>query len=164
MTRYEQGFMNKCAEYGVDGAELAAYMQKQALSLDAAKNVIARLPGKLKSFFSKTRTMSHPVTSISRLPGVYSAPATTEGLETVTKVGPDWGRILAALGITGGTAGLATMAGNGSSAAAPVAETIAHGLSPRAKALLLALGATGAGAAGYAAAKSKRDEDKKKKK
>lgn len=30
MTRYEQGFMNKCAEYGVDGKSLLKYAQQAA--------------------------------------------------------------------------------------------------------------------------------------
>ena len=30
MTRYEQGFMNKCAEYGVDAGSAMELMQKQA--------------------------------------------------------------------------------------------------------------------------------------
>ena len=44
MTRYEQGFLTKCAEYGIDGREL---LYKQALhygdaGLKAAKNLFTR--------------------------------------------------------------------------------------------------------------------------
>lgn len=53
MTRYEQGFMNKCAEYGVDGR---AFLEKNALSL-------GDIPAAGKWIASKVR---HPVQSGKR--------------------------------------------------------------------------------------------------
>lgn len=40
MTRYEQGFMNKCAEYGVDGR---VFLEKQAIPLQTMKSVASKL-------------------------------------------------------------------------------------------------------------------------
>lgn len=39
MTRYEKGFMNKCAEYGVDGR---AFLEKQAIDFDLARRAASK--------------------------------------------------------------------------------------------------------------------------
>lgn len=174
MTRYEQGFMNKCAEYGVDPEwlaeriELRQQMSKQALSINSVGSTLAPLTSKIKKFFTKSRIVPKTTRKIIGAGGGYSAPNVTEGLEEVTKISPDWARILAALGVTGGAAGLAAATGGSSGAADQVVSGISGGISPQAKAILAALGVTGAGIGGYAAIKAKRrkslDKDKDKNK
>ena len=159
MTRYEKGFIEKCAEYGVDGAAVLSHMQKQA--------GIERVLKAISKFYHKPGKMLH---SVSSVPGAverggYYASAGGSNLNEVSKLGKGglrWDRILATLGLGGAAAGGAAALSGGSSSPA---------MSPTTKALIAALGLGGAAAGGAAAAsasKKKKDDgsedDKKKKK
>lgn len=171
MTRYEQGFMNKCAEYGVDPVWLSGEMQKRAGVGSAVKKVLSVI----KRFYTKPGVVSHTKEigpwvnqTLNWEKYAPAAESMQRHINDVTHVGRDglrWGRILATLGIpiAGGTA-YAVSRGGDTPAAVP-ANTVtpaSGGVSP---AILAALGIGGAAAAGGGAyALSRRKKGKKGKK
>ena len=179
MTRYEKGFIEKCAEYGVDGAAVLSHMQKRAGLVGAGTRLAVKLhpkvnPDKL-NWFTKlfTNTKKIPTTIRSSAPvtealanmgsggggfsaAMQAADTSSKGMREVTRLSP--GKILAALGLTGGAGALGGAAA-GSKGAAPSAAA-AQGNS---KAILAALLGVGAAGAGTAAAMSGKDNDDKSK-
>ena len=61
MTAYEQGFMSKCAEYGVDPEWLVAFMEKDAFQISPAlKQLLAQIPKAGRSaLVAQARQMPH---------------------------------------------------------------------------------------------------------
>jgi len=157
MTRYEKGFIEKCAEYGVDGNAVLEQMQKRA-GLERVLSAIGK-------FYRKPGKMIHSVTAVPAAVGKggHYASSGGSGLNEVSKLGKGglrWDRILATLGITGA-------AGAGTAAALSGGQATSA-LSPAAKASLLAALGIGGAAAGTAAVASKKkdrgdkEDDKKK--
>lgn len=78
MTRYEHGFLTKCAEYGVDGRPVLLEMQKRAgIGRSARKIGIKTL-----------RRLSPKVTNEVVNTGDYAAPGLLKRLFTKTKIYP----------------------------------------------------------------------------
>jgi len=57
MTRYERGFLSKCAEYGVDGRRLL----KMAFGMDPTANWETYTPAPSSPATLRTPSMSHPI-------------------------------------------------------------------------------------------------------
>jgi len=186
MTRYEQGFMNKCAEYGVDGR---VFLEKTAKSRALAR-LISRLspkvvdkvysaadaiprPSLLQRLFTKPKFRAL-FDNISRTAGTggYGGygevlqpdilrDANPSGVRYIRRLAP--GRIAAAVGGTAGLAGITAdlLSSSPSSPSSPAPNVSPSGIS--AKHLLAALGlagGVGAGAAGISMAKKKRKSGK----
>jgi hypothetical protein len=154
MTRYEQGFLTKCAEYGIDGREL---LYKQAL-LGSSLNKVLR---KIKRFYTYPGKIRHNISKAIE-GGISEAgeyiPSGVDLQKHITDMsvrsdgGLRLGRILGTLGLLGG------------GTAAGIAATNKPGIDKAllGKALLAGGGLLGAGAlgAGYAIGKRKGKKDK----
>lgn len=147
MTRYEHGFLTKCAEYGVDANTAVHLMRKRA-------------------------SMGSVVSSFT--PEVAGAIGKLDGAGKAARKIP-WFKILAALGLAGGAGGL-LVNNMGSKANVPAPVPVAPPATPSAtggldmKKLLAILGGTAAagGAAAWLTRSKKQDSgidsDEKKKK
>lgn len=150
MTRYEQGFMNKCAEYGVDGRDVIAILEKKA-ALGGGK-AVGKLLARLKNWFTPTTLEHIPGEVYKGLNwGEYGGQTIRKGVDSVRELKKvRWDRILAALGVpvAGGAAAYALSGGDNAAAPAPVPEAPAGGAGRISTGKLLALLGGGAAAAG----------------
>lgn len=180
MTRYEQGFMNKCAEYGVNGQILLKELRKSASLVSPIKRLAVKLhpkvdPGKLNWFtrpFTTTKRVPYKVigsTTVNELAGEglpYGAGGVADdilssarGIRETTRLSPE--KILAALGLTG-AAGIGAYKGLSGGSDAPA--SIDKGLLMKLLAGTAAVGAGGAIASKAIGKSRKDDEDDEKKK
>ena len=121
MTRYEQGFMNKCAEYGVDGFELLK--QAKLTPGNAAKFLNNVFNGKYKSVRHSVTGSQHNIYSnrISRIEellrrlGKLSDPV-KENLEHMQKM----------LGEAGDVAALADVGATSAARGTPIQQMLRH--------------------------------------
>ena len=148
MTRYEQGFMCKCAEYGVDGRDVIAILEKKA-ALRGGK-AVGKLLARLKNWFTPTTLEHIPGKVYKGLNwGEYGGQTMRKGVDSVRELKKvRWDRILAALGVpvAGGAAAYALS--GGANAAVPVSKALVERAGKISTGKLLALLGGGAAAAG----------------
>ena len=155
MTRYEQGFLTKCAEYGIDGREL---LYKKAGIGSTLKKVLSKIkrfytyPGEIKHIVSKA--VKDGTTDIGGyIPSNVDLQKHITDMSVRSDGGLRWGRILGTLGLLGG--------GTAAGIAATNKPEPSIDKALLRKALLAGGGLLGAGAlgAGYAMGKRKGKKD-----